>query len=71
MKHDITGKMELSSLKFDWKIYQLNAGTTKCCAGGTRDVTAKHGGRKEHLQAIPNTYDKIDARYLIADFQKK
>jgi hypothetical protein len=63
MIRDITGKKELASLKFDWKIYQLNAASTKCCAGGTRDVTGRHGGQKgKFLMPISMKHDEKDAK---------
>jgi len=69
MKLDVTGKKELVSLKFDWKIHQLNAATTKCCAGGTRDVTIIPGIHKDKsLQLIPNTYDKKDAKSISSTY---
>lgn len=63
MPPDIIGKKELASLKFDWKIYQLNAASTKCCAGGTRDTSARHGGQKGNfLMPISMKHDKKDAK---------
>lgn len=65
MTIDATGKKELASLRFDWKIYQLNAASTKCCAGGTRDNTGRHGGQKGKSQPIiPINFDEIDAKSI-------
>ncbi len=69
MQQDVTGKKELTSLKFDWKIYQLNAASTKCCATGTRDVTGKRGSINGILlPVIPSTYDRRDGRNIAAKY---
>jgi len=68
-KLDITGKKELTSLKFDWKIYQLNAASTKCCAGGTQDVTGRHGSNKGNsLRTIPMHHDEKDAKNIVSTY---
>lgn len=64
MSLDITGKKELASLKFDWKIYQLDAVSTKCCAGGTRDMTRTHGKKGKLVSLISKQYDKKDAESI-------
>ena len=68
MKVDVTGKKELATLKFDWKIYQLNAASTKCCAGGTRDVTWGKRSKGSFLRPIPNTYDEKDAKTIASTY---
>jgi hypothetical protein len=66
MKVDVTGKKELLSLKFDWKLYSLDSSTTKCCAGGTRSATAvRIAVRRDYAgQAIPMHYDAQDAKEI-------
>lgn len=69
MTLDITGKKELFSLKFDWKIYQLNAASTKCCAGGTQDITARHIGQNDNfLTSISIKHDKKDAKSIASAY---
>ncbi len=69
MKLDVTGKKELVALKFDWKIYQLNAFSTKCCAGGTRDITVRHVGQKDkNMTFIPNVHDKKNAQDIASAY---
>ena len=68
MKMDVTGKKELASLKFDWKIYQLHSVSTKCCAGGTIDETIIPGIKHNCLQFIPNTYDTEDIKKITSAY---
>ncbi|MBS0622407.1 MAG: hypothetical protein JSR80_05570 [Verrucomicrobia bacterium] len=69
MTLDVTGKKELASLKFDWKIHQINAASTKCCAGGTRDVTARHAGAKRNsMNTIPTDHDGKDAKSIALSY---
>lgn len=55
------GKKELASLKIDFKIYQMNSSTTKCCAGGTRDATSLCNGNGIRPKTkISTEYDETD-----------
>ena len=55
------GLHELLALDFDLSTCQLDASTTRCCAGGTRDGTRIVGRTQAHFAKIDGSYDENDA----------